>query len=180
VNQQFQDIPSYLPFLDPSLFQIFSAFCSISQPQIIIFRPTRVPWISHFLEPKSPNKYPLVICYVAIENGPVEIVDFPIKNGGSFHRFLYVYQRVSPSLYHHSSPLITINHHYHYTIITIYQRVGRNPRRWIRMPFQDPIRSALFQAPKATADGGSQQEVRLLVIPRYYELEAKNGRLLVV
>ena len=22
--------------------------------------------------------YPLVICYVAIENGPVEIVDFPI------------------------------------------------------------------------------------------------------
>ena len=25
--------------------------------------------------------YPLVICYIAIENGPVEIVDFPIKNG---------------------------------------------------------------------------------------------------
>jgi len=24
----------------------------------------------------------------------IEIVDFPIKNGGSFHSFLYVYQRV--------------------------------------------------------------------------------------
>ena len=31
----------------------------------------------------------------AIENGPVEIGDFPIINGGSFHRFLYAYQRVS-------------------------------------------------------------------------------------
>ena len=30
----------------------------------------------------------------AIENGPVEIVDLPIKNGGLSHRFLYVYQRV--------------------------------------------------------------------------------------
>ena len=29
-----------------------------------------------------------------IENGPVEIVDLPIENGGSFHSFLYVYQRV--------------------------------------------------------------------------------------
>ena len=34
----------------------------------------------------------LVICSIAIENGPVEIVDFPIKHGGSFHRFLYVYR----------------------------------------------------------------------------------------
>ena len=25
----------------------------------------------------------------------IEIVDFPMKNGGSFHSFLYVYQRVS-------------------------------------------------------------------------------------
>ena len=31
--------------------------------------------------------YPLVICYIAIENGPVEIVSFPIKHGGSFHSF---------------------------------------------------------------------------------------------
>ena len=26
-------------------------------------------------------KYPLVICYIAIENDPVEIVDFPIEHG---------------------------------------------------------------------------------------------------
>jgi len=25
----------------------------------------------------------------------IEIVEFPIKNGGSFHSFLYVYQRVN-------------------------------------------------------------------------------------
>ena len=31
---------------------------------------------------------------IAIENGPVEIVDFPIKNGGSFYSKLLVYQRV--------------------------------------------------------------------------------------
>ena len=24
--------------------------------------------------------YPLVICYIAIENGPIEIVDLPIKH----------------------------------------------------------------------------------------------------
>ena len=30
----------------------------------------------------------------AIQNGPVEIVDLPMKNGGSFHGFLYVYQNV--------------------------------------------------------------------------------------
>ena len=31
---------------------------------------------------------------IAIEHGPF-IVDLPIENGGSFHRFLYVYQRVT-------------------------------------------------------------------------------------
>ena len=31
---------------------------------------------------------------IAIENDPVEIVDFPIKNGGSFHCKLLVHQRV--------------------------------------------------------------------------------------
>jgi hypothetical protein len=27
----------------------------------------------------------------------IEIVDLPIEHGGSFHSFLYVYQRVNPS-----------------------------------------------------------------------------------
>ena len=31
---------------------------------------------------------------IAIENGPVEIVDLPINSGGSFHSNLLVYQRV--------------------------------------------------------------------------------------
>ena len=30
----------------------------------------------------------------AIENDPVEIVDLPIENGGSFHSYVNVYQRV--------------------------------------------------------------------------------------
>ena len=34
----------------------------------------------------------LVICYIAIENGPVEIVDLPIKNGGSFQFVMLIYQ----------------------------------------------------------------------------------------
>ena len=32
--------------------------------------------------------------HIAIENYPVEIVDLPIEHGGSFHSFLYIYQRV--------------------------------------------------------------------------------------
>ena len=45
--------------------------------------------------------YPLVICYIAIENGPVEIVDSPIKNGGSSHSFVTHYQRVIVKGNHH-------------------------------------------------------------------------------
>ena len=50
-----------------------------------------------FYEKKSPffhhGFYPLVICYIAIEHGPVEIVSFPIKHGGSFHSFLLTFTR---------------------------------------------------------------------------------------
>ena len=35
---------------------------------------------------------------VAIENGPVEIVALPMKNGGSFHSYVTVYQRVDVTL----------------------------------------------------------------------------------
>ena len=39
--------------------------------------------------------YPLVNIQKAIENGPIEIVDFPMKNGGSFHCKMLNYQRVT-------------------------------------------------------------------------------------
>ena len=42
--------------------------------------------------------------HFAMENGPVEIVDFPIKNGGSFHGKMLVHQRVnhlSPWIFYH-------------------------------------------------------------------------------
>ena len=41
------------------------------------------------------SRYPLVICYMAIENGPVEIVDFPINSMVIFHSYVNVYQRVN-------------------------------------------------------------------------------------
>ena len=44
----------------------------------------------------SHSIYPLVDVHIAIENGPVEIVDLPIKNCMViFHSCLYVYQRVN-------------------------------------------------------------------------------------
>ena len=39
--------------------------------------------------------YPPVICYVAIENGPVEIVDLPMKHADGTHSYVTVYQRVT-------------------------------------------------------------------------------------
>ena len=41
------------------------------------------------------NWYPLVICYIAIEHGHRIRVSFPIKNGGYFHSYVAVYQRVT-------------------------------------------------------------------------------------
>ena len=45
-------------------------------------------------------RYPLVICdSFAIENGPVEIVDLPIKNGGSFHSYVRLPEGIYIYLY---------------------------------------------------------------------------------
>jgi hypothetical protein len=38
------------------------------------------------------NVYHLVNTEKTIENGPVEIIDFPVKNCGSFHSYVTVYQ----------------------------------------------------------------------------------------
>ena len=42
--------------------------------------------------------YPLVNIQIAMEHGPVEMVDLPIKNGGSFHCKMLVHQRVNPKV----------------------------------------------------------------------------------
>jgi hypothetical protein len=44
---------------------------------------------------KTKKHIPSGYVKIAIENDPVEIVDFPIKNGGSFHSYVTNYQRVS-------------------------------------------------------------------------------------
>ena len=40
--------------------------------------------------------YPLVNSHIAMENGPVEIVDVPMKNGGSFHSKMWLFTRGYP------------------------------------------------------------------------------------
>ena len=44
--------------------------------------------------------YPLVNVYIAIENGPVEIVDLPINSMVIFHSYVNVYQRVPLTAIH--------------------------------------------------------------------------------
>jgi hypothetical protein len=48
-------------------------------PQRIVFGVHKCRW------------YPLEIFHITVFI-TIEIVNFPLKNGGSFHRFLYVYQ----------------------------------------------------------------------------------------
>ena len=51
------------------------------------------PGIYHDLKPNYKMLYPLVICYIAIENDPVEIVDFPINSMVIFQFAMLNYQR---------------------------------------------------------------------------------------
>ena len=44
------------------------------------------------------GKYPLVNVYSSLLKIAIDIVDFSMKNGGPFHSFLYVYQRVPTKL----------------------------------------------------------------------------------
>ena len=46
------------------------------------------PAVDCFISSSIHHLYPLVNIQKAIENGPVEIVDFPIRNGGSFHSYV--------------------------------------------------------------------------------------------
>ena len=68
--------------------------CCICWP-IVRFSPREFPNDEIMANLKCAKYYPLVICYVAIENGPVEIVDFPIDSMVIFHSYVNVYQRVS-------------------------------------------------------------------------------------
>ena len=80
----------------PNLFDISSETKSptrISESAEINNFNSRSIWqnaTQHILQLK-----PMVICYIAIENCPVEIVDLPIDSMMMFHSFVNVYQRVS-------------------------------------------------------------------------------------
>ena len=53
---------------------------------------------------------------IAIEHDPVEIVDFPIENGGSFHSFLMFFVCLSEGITNHGffshflRPLVSMTH----------------------------------------------------------------------
>ena len=62
-------------------------------------------WVASFIIPSPKDQPPrkhglieelpgLVMSQLAIEHGPVEIVDLPFNKMVIFHSFLYVYQRV--------------------------------------------------------------------------------------
>ena len=69
----------------------------------------------------------------AIQNGPVEIVDLPMKNGGSFHRFVLMFTisgtpYLSHDIHHHYPIIYTIIpcillSYYIYIIYTIYHDI---------------------------------------------------------
>ena len=52
---------------------------------------------------------------IAIEAMTIEIVDFPMKNGGSFHSFLYVYQRVNLRF-----PMVFLWFSYGFPMVNVY------------------------------------------------------------
>ena len=58
----------------------------------------------------------------------IEIVDFPIEHGGSFHRFLYVYQRVLRWAMGLAKWLVTISMAICNSKLLVYQRV---PNSWM-------------------------------------------------
>ena len=43
--------------------------------------------------------YPLVMTNSLLLKMAIEIVDFPMKNGGSFHSYVNVYQRVNSGMF---------------------------------------------------------------------------------
>ena len=48
-------------------------------------------WVNFFLDLGC---YPLLICYIVVENGHRKFMSFPIKNGGSFHSYVSHCQRL--------------------------------------------------------------------------------------
>ena len=74
----------------PYRFRWFGALSQHNWPSLtkVVYASTLILTVPHMI--KSWNDfctdyYPLVMPNIAIENGHLEIVDFPIDNGGSFH-----------------------------------------------------------------------------------------------
>ena len=105
--QKFWTWPTVLVMFVYLSLQFYSLSIGLLHGFITIFTEFQVkpvPYHTSNLElrdAKRPNVHPkmtqLTLWWtnIAIENGPVEIVDFPIKNGGSFHCYVAVHQRVT-------------------------------------------------------------------------------------
>ena len=76
--------------------------------------------------------YPLVNVYITIENGPVEIVSFPIKNGGSFQFVMWLFTRPGTSNLSHKSACLmgksTIKWSFSIAILTSPEGIPRSTR----------------------------------------------------
>ena len=71
------------------------------------------------------HSYPSGYVKMAIENGPVEIVDFPIKNGGSFHSYVSLPEGIP--IFPYYIPLSRYSYYYHpITNIKSYANSMRN------------------------------------------------------
>jgi hypothetical protein len=77
----------------------------------------------------------------------IEIVDFPVENGGSFHSFLYVYQRVDSKTCFGMSckpaprlePLCRCRSILGWTELELPGLVNVNKKRWKDPPFHHAI-----------------------------------------
>ena len=84
----------------------------------------------------------LWLCQNSYWKWPIEIVDLPIKNGGSFHSFLYVYQRVKKKIYL-----------YHGSTLSRGSLIWGTPRApcWSKWPWQKPQLGRYASGAKAGA-----------------------------
>ena len=117
-SHSFEDFPWSIPILEMG---------------DMIYFPWSIPMMddyhcpSHIFEdfPWSPP----VNIQKAMENGPVEIVDFPNKNGGSFHGKMLVHQRVITIKSHYNPIKIPLNHHFPMVFLWFLNGWCLNPNR---------------------------------------------------
>ena len=55
---------------------------------LVVMQQGLLQWVNNGESWDDMVNYPLVICYIVIEHGPVEIVSFPMNSMGIFHSYV--------------------------------------------------------------------------------------------